>query len=777
MISLLDINQWARGLKPVTSAEYFSRPDEFHPEGVFSEDIFGVVGSLERKKIYAYIDLQTTIIHPTALDVILRLDKKISKFLSTELSFSLEKDGTLIEDENGGTGISEFIKLFPKMKFRTGTTSREKFVEVLKKENNNGKVFINKLPVIPPEYRPAYKDESSGEWVVDKLNDFYQLIIRRSFQVKSSGGGPLQDLLTYALQNSIKDHDAYIRTKIAKKSGLIRNQMLGKRTDFSGRAVITPGPDLKIDEVGLPLRMAVSLFEPFIIHHLMYKNRNITKRLEDEIKSYTGLDLSVDNLRRVLKGIRGGDKIPEALYEVIYEAAEVSMMGRVVLVKRDPVLHTGSYAAYYPILHSGDTIKMCTMQVGAHNADFDGDTMAVYHPITDEAQEEARTRMMTGIGTSRSDSLSFELSKEMWAGLYTLTKGKKKTSSPISVSDEDLEKATDPTIPVKYKGMTTTMGRAIFNSCFPKAFPFQDGVITKKLGNSIINELSNKYTIDNVKKAVNMMEKVAFKWATIMSPSITMDVLELPAEIYTLKKKMDSATPEEAEVLLKQAEKIVKDHIKDTGFGDLMESGAGKGMGQAMQILVAKGIIADPKGNVLDPISGSYSDGLSNKEFFNASSGARKGIIDRVLNTADTGYMSRKLAFVLNSVEADQYLMDCGTKRSLTVKLTSDLMKRLDGRYLASGEVFESNNYKVGQVIQLRSPMFCKSKKICFRCYGNLLKRHRSPYIGIIAAQSIGERGTQMIMRTFHTGGAVELIKRDMLQDIIDGDPLANLEK
>jgi len=776
MISLLDINQWARGLDAITSAEYFSRPDEFHPEGVFSEDIFGVVGSLERKKIYAYIDLQATIIHPTALDVILRLDKKISKFLSTESSFSLDKDGMLVEDENGVTGISEFVKMFPKIEFRTGTTSREKFVNVLKKEYKSGNVFINKLPVIPPEYRSAYKDESSGEWVIDKLNDMYQVIIRRTFQVKSSGGGPLLDLLTYALQNSVKDHDAYIRTKIAKKSGLIRNQMLGKRTDFSGRAVITPGPDLKIDEVGLPLRMAVSLFEPFIIHHLMYKNKIITKRLENEIKDYTGLDLSVDNLRRVLKGIRGGDKIPEGLYEVIYEAAEVSMRGRVVLVKRDPVLHTGSYAAYYPILHSGDTIQMCTMQVGAHNADFDGDTMAVYHPITDEAQEEARTRMMTGIGTARTDSLNFELSKEMWVGLYTLTKGVKKKQSPIAVKEEDLENANDPTIPVKYKGMTTTMGRAIFNSCFPKAFPFQDGVITKKLGNSIIKELSKKYKMETIKDSVSKMEKVAFKWATIMSPSITLDILELPSEVYTIKKKIESSSPEEAEVLLKQAEKIVKKHIKDTGFGDLMDSGAGKGMGQAMQILVAKGIIADPQGNVLDPISGSYSDGLSNKEFFNASSGARKGIIDRVLNTADTGYMSRKLAFVLNSVEADQYLMDCGTKKTLTIKLTSDLMKRLDGRYVGS-KVFKEKDYKVGQVIKLRSPMFCKSSKICFKCYGELLKRHRSPYIGIIAAQSIGERGTQMIMRTFHTGGAVELIKHDMTQDIIDGDPLSNLDK
>ena len=776
MISLLDMSKWSAGLKAVDSAEYFSRPDEFHSEGMFSESIFGVIGSLDRKKIYSYINLNSTLIHPTALDIMLKLDKKILKFLSTQSSFILTKDGNLIEDPNGVTGISEFVKLFPKIKFRGDTPTREKFIKVLENEYKDKTIFIDKLPVIPPEYRPAYKDEGSKEWVIDSLNEIYQSIIRRAHQLKNSGGGPLFDLLSYSLQTSIRDHDAYIRAKIAKKSGLLRNQMLGKRTDFSGRAVITPGPNLNPDQIGLPLRMAVGLFEPFLIHHLMYKNKTITSRIEKEIKDYTGLVLSVDTLTRVFKGIKNGDKIPPSLHEVIYEAAEVSMMGRVILAKRDPVLHPESYSAFYPVLHSGDTIQVSTLNVGSFGADFDGDTMAVYHPITNEAQEEAKTKMMKGTGSSRIDNFSFELSKEMWVGLYTLTKAPKSKNSPLAITNDDLENSTNPNIAVVYKGVSTTMGRAIFNSCFPKNFPFKDMVINKKAGNSIITELTLKYDMDTVKESVNKMKDVGFKWATIMAPSITLDMLELPPEIYKIKDKIKKSTPEEAQVLLKQAEKIVKMYIENTGLGDIVDSGAGKGMNQVMQILVSKGIIADPQGNVLPPISGSYADGLSNTEFFNASSGARKGIIDRVLNTADTGYMSRKLAYVLNSVEADQYLMDCGTKRSLPIKLTSDLMKRLGGRFVGTHE-FKESDYKIGQVIQVRSPIFCKSPKICFRCYGNLLKRLKSPYIGIIAAQTIGERGTQMIMRTFHTGGAVELISRDLLQDIIDGDTLCDLEK
>jgi len=194
-----------------------------------------------------------------------------------------------------------------------------------------------------------------------------------------------------------------------------------------------------------------------------------------------------------------------------------------------------------------------------------------------------------------------------------------------------------------------------------------------------------------------------------------------------------------------------------------------------MQILVAKGIISDAEGKVLDPIKGSFSDGLTNKEYFKAASGARKGIVDRVLNTADTGYMSRQLAYVLNSVEIDPKIIDCKTKRHLSLRLTKDIMSRLTGRYIIKGssvEVFNPNKHKPGDVINLRSPMFCESNKLCHTCYGDLLKRHRSPYAGVIAAQIVGEAGTQSIMRTFHTGGAVKVFHRNILDDILQNDPL-----
>jgi len=451
-------------------------------------------------------------------------------------------------------------------------------------------------------------------------------------------------------------------------------------------------------------------------------------------------------------------------------------------MKRDPVLQAQSYAAYKPILHTGNTLQLSTLQVGGHNADFDGDEMSIYHPLTNESQQEAKEKMMRTTSGTSSYEFSFGFSKEMWAGLYIMTKDKKSTKPAKAVVDQDLDNIKDPYIPVKYRGVTTTSGRAIFNSCLPKNYPYQHVVVTKKIVNNLIENIYQKYGPDVLKDTSNKIKDVAFKWVTISAPSINIDQFELPKRIYEIKnrlRQMTAADAVEAQALLDEAQKIVEKELSNTGFGDLVSSGSTKGWGQPMQILVAKGIIADSKGNILDPVAGSFAEGLTNKEFFHASQGARKGIIDRVINTSDTGYMSRKLAYFLNTVEIDRQLKDCKTTRTLDLKLTKDLISRLTGRYVLKGGKlmsFEDAKLKEGDIAHLRSPVYCVSKKICHTCYGKLLERHRTPYAGILASQVIGERGTQLIMRTFHTGGAVSLVKRDCLSDIINNDPNSGLE-
>jgi len=508
MINFLNVNKYTKGLRPVTTTEMFSKPGDFHPNGLFSEAIFGSEESPERKKTFSYIILNAFVIHPSAYMLLLQLDKKIGLFISGQEIFSLDSDGVLQVDPDGVTGISAFMKLIPKIKLRGGTDTRDKFIKKIKESYKNGTLFIDTIPVIPPAQRDAYEDES-GRWIRDPLNDYYETIIKRAYQVKSaSKSGPLFDLLNFELQKAVVDHDNFIRTLIQKKRGLIRSQMLGKRTDFSGRAVITPGPHLKVNEIGLPLRMAISLFEPFVIHRLFHSGRVAPEKLGSEVKKFTGFELSIDSIKNVFKSIKNGDEIPKVLYDIIFESTEVAMMGRVVLAKRDPVLHAENFRAFKPILTRGNTLELCTLQVGGFNADFDGDTMAVFHPITNEAQEEARNKMMNVESGSNDNAVTFELSKEMCVGLYTMTKNINLNKPPIAVTDKDLETAVDPYIPVVYRKKTTTMGKAIYNSAFPTNFPFFEGIVTKKIVNSMIPIILKKYGQEQAIDTFSALEKI-----------------------------------------------------------------------------------------------------------------------------------------------------------------------------------------------------------------------------------------------------------------------------
>ena len=780
-IKILDVNKFIRGMSPVTNTEFHTKTGEYHESGLFSEKIFGVEGSLDRSKSFSYMNLNTKIIHPVAYRILIRLDRKLEKMFSTEQPFILENDGTLKPDNNGIVGIGAFREVFPKIKFRGDTPVREKLIAILQKNYKDETLFIDKLPVIPPDLRPIFQDEN-GMWLIDELNNIYVSILRKSFQIKSAGkSGALYDLLNFGVQKAINEHDKFIKTKIGKKRGLIRGSLLGKRVDYSGRAVITPGPQLNVNEVGLPLRMAVSLFDPFIKHYFLFSKTFKKKdELEKEIQAYTGLDLSVDSVQRVIKAIKSGDTIPPRLRKMFFDATEIVMMNRVVLAKRDPVLHDASYRAVTPILIEGNTVQMCTLTVGGYNADFDGDQMAFYHPLTTEAQMEAKERMMRAVGSENSTSVTFEISKEMVVGLYVMTKPSAMKTSPIAVSKDDLDKATNPYIPVKYRGKNTTMGRAIFNSALPSGYKFVDKLITKKIVNGLIPELIDKFGEEVTKKSLSNVARIGFKFATIIAPTFSLDMIEIPDQIKRMKEQLEEASPEEATKILKQMEGMLKEHLKNTGLADLIESGASKGWSQPMQILVAKGIVADPKGKLLDPIKGSFSEGLTNKEYFSASSGARKGLVDRTLNTASTGYFTRQLVYLLSPVEANPYLKDCKTKRVITIRLNRDIIKRLHGRYIVKNDKvvpFKANEYKSGDVVELRTPIYCRSPKICLTCYGDLVKRHKSPYIGVLAATAIGERGTQLIMRTFHTGGAATVVTRDILKDILQNDPLIEIKK
>src|SRR4030042_6076426 len=631
-LNFLNVEKFCKNLKPITASESFNRQTGGFQSGVlFSETIFGPVGSKERKSSYSFIDLNCYVVHPTAYRLLVqRIDRKVEKFLSAEKFFSVTSAGVLIEDENGVSGIQNFIRIFPKIKFRGETKDREKLIKVLQDTYKEGTLFIKKLPVIPPDFRPT--QEIEGRQELDALNNIYLSILRRSIQIRSlKPSDALYDIMNAGVQRGVMEHDDFIRAKIGKKSGIIRGSLLGKRVDFSGRAVITVGPSIKINEIGLPLRIAVSLFEPFIIYQLMYVQKESQERLVSGIKTFLKAKLSVDTVKKVLRSIKNNDKVPDDLYELVFEATEAAIKDRIVLAKRDPDLHALSMRGFTPVLIRGNTLQICPLQVKGFNDDFDGDQMAVYHPLSDEAQKEIKEKMTRSFSGSSSSSMSYELSAEMFVGLFLLSKDKNlPTKSPISVSKNDLDKlALDPYEPVMFKGRNTTLGKEIINNCFPDDFKFIDEQLTKSRVQKILRELLLKYGDKTTENAAYKLGQVGFKYATMFSPSVSLDQLEIPKEVYDLKKRLDSATPEQSQEILDKMRSIIMKEFKNSSIFDIVESGSSKGWDQPMQILAAKGIIADPEGNVLKPIKNSFVDGMTPTQYFQMGYGARMGIINR----------------------------------------------------------------------------------------------------------------------------------------------------
>jgi len=780
MFKLLDVEKFVSGLIPVTSPDIFSQPDVFHQDGLFSETIFGPLLTPQRLKTYSYIDLKVPILHPSVYRMLIRLSRNLVNVFSAQTRYSINSKGELVEDPNGGdiVGIPGFVKRFPEIRFANLTGERAKIYNFLLKAYQDRLFTVQKIPVIPPDFRPAFKS-SDGRWIIDSINDAYIKILRRTLGPVTTSG-VTGAISIFHLQEEVMKYDDLARARIGKKFGLIRSSILGKRVDYSGRAVISANPSLRINEISLPFKMAVKMFEPFIIHKLLYSGED-TSELREALKEFTNEPLSVDVILKVIRAIKDGDHIPDRLKRIMWNATEASMAGRVVIAKRDPVLHRESVRAFYPVLSDTDTIGIPSLQVGGFNADFDGDTMAVYHPLTDEAQLEARTKMMSFHNSATVGGLAFSLSKEMYTGLYLLTKDPPPShpSTVITVQNEEsIKRMSDIYQLVSFRGKVMTVGRWILALKLPEEF--QSYVSSKPADRKVIDQifkdlLAKGYPQDQIANIAYELQDLGFKYATLFAPSISLDDLTVSEKLNHYKQQLAMATPEQAEKILTKMKAELPELLKDSSLYDLVESGGAKSWQQPLQIIAAKGTVSDAEGNILPTISKGLADGLTPNEYFNMGYGARYGIINRVINTADTGYFSRILAYVLNSVELHRTLTDCGTQRAVQVKLNKDLRSRLSGRFIINDktkkvEFLDLDNFADGDTIKLRSPIFCKSPKICHTCYGNLWMQTRSPYVGLIAAQVIGERGTQLIMRVFHLGGTVNVQIPDILKDITENN-------
>lgn len=678
-------------------------------------------------------------------------------------------------------------------------------------------MILNVLPVLPPDLRPLVPLDG-GRFASSDLNDLYRRVINRNNRLKKlielnapniiikNEKRMLQESIDALIDNGRRGKAINGANKrplksladmIKGKQGRFRQNLLGKRVDYSGRSVIVVGPKLKLNQCGLPKKMAIELFKPFIFGEL--KKRNITTTIKSSKKLVE----------------EEGSNIWDILNDIVYEHP--------ILLNRAPTLHRLGIQAFEPILIEGKAIQLHPLVCTAFNADFDGDQMAIHIPLTIEAQLEARILMMStnNILSPANGEPIILPSQDMVLGIHYLSKEKKHiTSIKYFKNIDDLEKSYENSkiiihekikIKIKNKLIDTTCGRALLSRILPENIDFTtiNKTLTKK---EISNIISICYKKNGIKETViladNLMN-IGFEYATKSGISIGIDDIEIPNEKYNIIKNTETQimTIEDAysnglinkeerynqiiDIWSKANDSITKVLMKKLAAKEdsfnpiymMAESGARGSINQIRQLAGIRGLMAKPDGSIIEtPITANFREGLNILQYFISTHGARKGLADTALKTANSGYLTRRLVDVAQDVVVTQE--DCKTNNGITITSITDgvnviekLTDRIKGR-ITQEDVLDNNNniiIKSGELItdeklelldnlnvksiKVRSVIKCNLKHgICVKCYGTDLTTNKliniGEAVGVIAAQSIGEPGTQLTMRTFHIGGA-----------------------
>ena len=707
---------------------------------------------------------------------------------------------------------------------RTKIEKRLSLLRSLNRGNINPEwMFLQVIPVIPPALRPMVALEG-GRYATSDVNDLYRRVINRNNRLKKlmSIGAPdvilrnekriLQEAVDSLIDNTIRKHSGTVAKSSSQKrnlkslsdnlkgkQGLFRQNLLGKRVDYSGRSVIVVGPELSINQCGLPKNMALELFRPFVISKIIN--------------------------REMAFNVRGAGKLLEQPTDEIWEILEEIIQGKYVLLNRAPTLHRLSIRAFKPILIEGKAIQLHPLSCNGFNADFDGDQMAVHVPLSEEAQFEAQELMASSKNLLRPSSgePTVSPSQDMVLGVYWMTKivlrakgeGKIFSSPNEAIIAYDFDKVdfrakinVMGTESERYKEFSgkpfeTTVGRLLFNKILPKDFGYLNEEIKKKNISQIISHLIEKYGIDKTAPVLDKIKNFGFKYVTYSGSTFSYSdaiVLEEKNEIIergrndalTIKSQYEEGLISEPERYRKtielwegikvDVEEIIKDNLeKSESIYDMITSGARGSTSNMLQMVGMKGIIINASGRAIDfPVLNSYKEGLTPIEYFITTHGSRKGLTDTALKTASAGYLTRRLHDVAQDVVVTE--KDCGTHKYILAQeenfdgVIKSLKENLVGRVLAQKIVNKEGNtlYKKGELIEnddadriiqigidavaVRSPLKCESLHgICQKCYGLDLGRNTivkvGEAVGTIASQSIGEPGTQLTLRTFHAGG------------------------
>lgn len=689
-------------------------------------------------------------------------------------------------------------------------------------------LFLTRIPVTPPALRPMVALES-GRHATSDVNDLYRRVINRNNRLMKlrdiyapevilrNEKRILQEAVDALLDNSIRRGGAAFSAAsqaqrrplksladyLKSKQGYFRFNLLGKRVDYSGRSVIVVGPDLQLDECGLPKKMALELFRPFII----------AKLLE----------------RELAHNIRGAGRLIEEGIPEVWAILEEVIQGKHVLLNRAPTLHRQGIQAFRPRLIEGNAIQLHPLVCPAFNADFDGDQMAVHVPLSDEAQLEAATIMSAAKNVLKPGSgqpVIFEKPLDIALGVYWMTRdipnekgdGKYFPTPNAAILAYDFGDVgihakiqVDPTkdnpkhIQFNEERFETTVGRLLFNSILPKDYPYINHEVKTRELSKLVDDVIRKYGLSETPRILDKLKKFGFEFATRSGVSFSFDDLVVPEKkkglVEEARKEIQEINTQYDNGLLTADEKLrLSVEIWQRTIGaiekeilpsldtlssvyTMIVSGARGSVRQLSQMAGMKGLVTNTAGRVIEfPVVSSMKEGLTPTEYFTTTHGSRKGLTDTALKTAHAGYLTRRLFDVAQDIMITE--ADCMTKLGIYIKRTrtsgmeADLTKLITGRVLAKEVEVNGKTWKRGSLltkedaveidaggvneIMARSPMSCESiQGVCQKCYGfDLATRELidlGEAVGTIAAQAIGEPGTQLTMRTFHTGGVASI--------------------
>jgi len=756
MPKILDYGKFCENLEEVTSLKTIGKR-KFHPEGLFSEQIFGpvknytcqcgtyygvsksggqcdickvdITNSDERRTRFAKITLPMKVINPLFYDLLVDIGGKTLKSALDDL-MKQEKSVLYMDgDEHVVTVNSEAIpsgsqtwekteaieKLITDIANNMASEGIEEWKMIQDKIDN---LFIDRIIVLPPDLRPTSKS-SGNRQLMDKINRYYVQILTKKEIMKDTTINIRADKNVYytyfkQLQAVVNELYDQILAKMAKKEGLIRGNILGKRIDFSGRAVICPDPTLELDQCVLPYLMILEMFKLPIARRII------------QLGKFKLLNKAIDFV----------DKCIDTQSPVLFKVCQQVTKDEVCILNRQPSLHRLGMLGFNINISLDQVIKIHPLVCTPFNADFDGDQMAVYIPVTEEAKQEVIDKMFVtkNFNSPANETLTTTPSQDIVLGIYFLT------------SDQ-------------FKDIN---GHQIFNDCLPDDYPEVTGVVNKEVLFNILNDIKDRYSEDQIKEVLDQVKKIGFKYSTLYGCTLSLEDFN-DQEFRPLRDSIYAKPSIREQLVAVSSDEITDQLRKNFAYSYMIESGARGSWDQVRQLILTRGFVSNFDGEILPlPIKHNLVEGLNQEEFFYSTYGCRKGLLDIALNTGTSGYLSRKLIFTCANLQIHEELIDCGTTDLLSINVTTARKARmLINRYALSEDgkslyLISKENYKdiIGKQIEIRSPILCKSPKICKTCYGDLHKTINSRFVGIIAAQTLGERATQLVLRTFHTSGS-----------------------